>query len=290
LDKSALKQHPDFSERWLHERIVEHPAILGLGDLDLIASEKTQPRAGRLDLLFHDDQLNRRYEMELMLGPTDPSHIIRCIEYWDLERRRYPAYDHVAVLVAEDITTRFLNVLALFAGSIPLIALQMSALRVDDKVVLHFTRVLDQTTLRSDDVYELGESVGGGVAETNREWWETRSTPAILGLCDEIRRMVSELSNRPHRLQYRRKVIDVTPEMDGSRRVWCQPKRTLVHIGAYLAQADAWVKRFEEVGFPTALKRGNRAARVTLTPEEFAEKRPLVREFLKDSVATDADE
>ena len=27
------------------------------------------------------------------------SHIIRTIEYWDIERRRYPAYEHVAVLV-----------------------------------------------------------------------------------------------------------------------------------------------------------------------------------------------
>jgi hypothetical protein len=33
-----------------------------------------------------------------MLGATDESHIIRCIEYWDIERRRYPAYEHCAVL------------------------------------------------------------------------------------------------------------------------------------------------------------------------------------------------
>src|SRR5690606_32610537 len=111
-------------------------SILGLGEVELVGTEKSLPRAGRLDLLLHDEQLNRRYEVELMLGATDPSHIVRCIEYWDVERRRYPAYDHVAVLVAEDITSRFLNVMALLAGSIPLIALKLSALRVDDKVVL----------------------------------------------------------------------------------------------------------------------------------------------------------
>ena len=38
------------------------------------------------------------------------------------ERRRYPAYDHCAVLVAENVTTRFLNVLGLVAGSILLLA------------------------------------------------------------------------------------------------------------------------------------------------------------------------
>ena len=31
------------------------------------------------------------------------------IEYWDIERRRYPQYEHSAVLIAEDVTTRFLH-------------------------------------------------------------------------------------------------------------------------------------------------------------------------------------
>ena len=47
------------------------------------------------------------------------SHIIRTIEYWDIERKRYPQYEHCAVLVAEDITSRFLNVISLFNGTIP---------------------------------------------------------------------------------------------------------------------------------------------------------------------------
>ena len=136
----SLKTHPDLNEKWLQERICDDLSILGLGDVELVAVEKALPKAGRIDLLLYDEQLNRRYEVELMLGATDPSHIIRCIEYWDAERRRYPAYDHVAVLVAEDITSRFLNVMALLSGSIPLIALQVNALRVDDKIVLHFSK------------------------------------------------------------------------------------------------------------------------------------------------------
>jgi hypothetical protein len=42
---------------------------------------------------------------------------------------RYPQYGHWAVLSAEDITGRFLNVVSLFNETIPLIALQMNALR-----------------------------------------------------------------------------------------------------------------------------------------------------------------
>lgn len=120
----SLKGHPDFSEVWLHDQISNDPSILGLGlgDLTVIERERVQVGAGRLDMLLTDADAEStiRYEVEIMLGPTDPSHIIRTIEYWDIERRRYPAYDHIAVLVAEQVTARFLNVISLFAGSIPI--------------------------------------------------------------------------------------------------------------------------------------------------------------------------
>jgi hypothetical protein len=74
--------------------------------------------------------------VEVQLGPTDEAHIIRTIEYWDIERKRYPQYEHAAVLIAEDIISRFLNIIALFNGNIPLIALQMQA--------LVFTKVIDE--------------------------------------------------------------------------------------------------------------------------------------------------
>jgi hypothetical protein len=125
-----LREHAQFNERWVQERIAEDPRILGLGELVLKDKERRQPHAGRLDLLLQDPDNDRRYEVELQLGRTDESHIIRTIEYWDIEKRRYPHYDHCAVIVAEDITTRFLNVIALFNSAIPIIAIQMSALAI----------------------------------------------------------------------------------------------------------------------------------------------------------------
>ena len=127
----SLKGHPDFNEAWLQDIIAEDPAILGLGDLGLIERERRQENAGRLDLLLSNESDDTRFEVELMLGATDESHIIRCIEYWDIERRRYPGYEHIAVIVAEDITSRFLNILSLFAGNIPLVAIQLNALEVE---------------------------------------------------------------------------------------------------------------------------------------------------------------
>src|SRR3954453_22115232 len=146
-EKLLLRSHPELTEKWLQDRIATDPSLLGLGDLILKDKERIHPQAGRLDLLLQDADSNHRYEVEIQLGKTDESHIIRTIEYWDIERKRYPQYDHTAVIVAEDITSRFLNVINLFNGMIPLVAIQMSALKIGDQVGLHFTTVLNQLNL-----------------------------------------------------------------------------------------------------------------------------------------------
>ena len=85
----SLKSKPDINEKMIQDYIYENPSILGLGELVGRAKEKRQPSGGRIDMLFEDEE-NNRYEVELQLGATDPSHIIRTIEYWDNERKRYP--------------------------------------------------------------------------------------------------------------------------------------------------------------------------------------------------------
>lgn len=137
-----LQEHPELSEKWVQGLIAADPSILGLGDLVLRDQERAQPHAGRLDLLLQDLETKRRYEVELQLGATDESHIIRTLEYWDIEKKRYPQYDHCAVLIAEDVTSRFLNILSLFNGLAPFIAIQMQALKVGDSLTLIFTTVV----------------------------------------------------------------------------------------------------------------------------------------------------
>ena len=96
-----------------------------------------------MDILLQDPEINKRYEVEIQLGKTDESHIIRTIEYWDIERKRYPQYEHCAVIIAEEITSRFLNVIGLFNGNIPLIAIQLTTYKNGDEYFLTFNKVLD---------------------------------------------------------------------------------------------------------------------------------------------------
>jgi hypothetical protein len=100
-------------EKWLQDRINSDPSLLGLGDLEIAGREHRQPVGGRIDFLMRDSAEQTYYEVEVMLGALDESHIVRTIEYWDIERQRRPRSVHRAVIVAEQITTRFFNVLRL---------------------------------------------------------------------------------------------------------------------------------------------------------------------------------
>ena len=114
------------NEAWLQQQILDGPSLLGFGDLQVIKRERIQASGGRIDFLMAELENEIRYEVEVMLGPVDESHIIRTIEYWDVERQRYPTLQHCAVIVAEEITSRFFNVIRLLNRAVPLVAVQLA--------------------------------------------------------------------------------------------------------------------------------------------------------------------
>lgn len=210
----SLKKH--FNEKWLQDRIEEDTAILGLGELDIIKRERKQSSGGRIDFLMFNSDSDTMYEVEIMLGATDESHIIRTIEYWDIERKRFPSKDHKAVIVAEEITNRFFNVISLMNHSIPIIAIQLNAIKIDDKVLLSFTKVLDTYEAPEDE-----EDLGG--EEVGRPYWEKRAHAKSITMMDEIIGIAQEIDPNV-RLTYNKHHVAVGT----SRRnyVWLNPRKT----------------------------------------------------------------
>ncbi len=121
------------------------------------------------------------------MGSTDEAHIIRTIEYWDIEKGRYPQYEHVAVIVAEDITSRFLNVINLFNNAIPLVAIQMRALDVDGVLTLNATTVLDLVRLGTDEEDEPGQA-------TDRAYWINRGSQGSVAVADGVLALVNQVT------------------------------------------------------------------------------------------------
>ena len=243
LEAVSLKTAIDVDEKWVQKQIAEDPSILGLGDLDLRDVERIQPNAGRLDILLQDPETLRRYEVEIQLGQTDESHIIRTIEYWDIERKRYPQYEHCAVIVAEDITSRFLNVIQLFNGAIPLIALKLTAYRVGDEYALTFVKVMDERTFGLVDEDEP-------VTEpADRNFWETmRGTKKTMALTDSLFKIVNAVEPKAI-LKYNRHYIGLEVNGSAYNFVSFRPQKARVILRVRLAQSKEIDDAIEEAGF-----------------------------------------
>lgn len=143
IGKKIFIRNAGKDEYWLQNLIYEDPSILGLGALQPVNKEKKQSSGGRLDILLKDPQDNAMYEIEVMLGETDPSHIIRSIEYWDNEKRKYPQRQHFAVLIAESFDRRYFNIVQILSLNIPMIAIQADLLEVNGDHILTFNKMLD---------------------------------------------------------------------------------------------------------------------------------------------------
>ena len=226
----VLKTHPEFNEKWLQEKIANDPSILGIGELILKDEERNQPGAGRLDLLLQAPDSNIRYEVEIQLGKTDECHIFRTIEYWDLERKRFPQYDHVAVLIAEDITSRFLNVIGLLNSFIPLVAIQLSAIRMRNQIALVFTVILDQRVGMTTEEEDEQEA-------TNRRYWGARSSKTTIEMVIEVFRLLKRLDRRIE-IKYNKFYISVSKDDKPFNFVIFRPRKNSLRIEPKLNKSE----------------------------------------------------
>lgn len=211
--------------------------------------------------------------MEIQLGATDESHVIRTIEYWDIERRRYPQYEHTAVIVAEDVTGRFLNVIRLFNGVIPLIAVKLQALRIGDQISLIFTRVLDELPLTVvDDDEETREVV-------DRNYWEQRGSVATVQLAERILELVNTFAPG-FELKYNRYYVGVAREGQALNFIVVRPKKTALRIEIKVPQDDETTTRLEESSL-TLVDYVYGGYRIDLRSEDVAAEEPLLIELMK---------
>lgn len=271
-----LRSHPEFSEKWVQQLIAEDPSILGLGDLVLRDQERIHPRAGRLDLLLQDVETKRRYEVELQLGSTDEAHIIRTIEYWDIERKRYPQYDHCAVIVAEDITSRFLNVISLFNGTIPLVAIQMQALRIGDNIALIFTTVMDELSRGLVD-----EDEDAAAAPTDRAYWEKRASKGTVALADDLLQVLKEFDPSLE-LKYNKFYIGLSRDGQPFNFVEFKPQKNVLKLELALPQTDDLDARIDAAGFDAMdYDKQWRHYRIRLTKPDIASKADALRQLMK---------
>jgi len=201
-----------FDEYWLQDQIYENPSCLGLGDLESVSKEKHQASGGRLDILLKNSEDDSMYEVEVMLGETDESHIIRTIEYWDNEKRKWPQRQHYAVLVAEYITKRFFNVIHLFSHSIPIIAIQVNLIVANNQKLLHFSKILDTYEEPEDPIEKVHDEV----------YWRKKSTWTV-DATNELLTTIGDIFESPS-LSYVQSYIAI--RVSGNNYFWFHKRST----------------------------------------------------------------
>ena len=173
----------------------------------------------------------------------DESHIIRTIEYWDDERVRYSQYDHIAVIVAEDVTSRFLNVITLLNRTIPLIAIQIKGVEVNGAFTLIATRVVDLTT-RGTEEEDEGETV-------DRAYWERKASKGSLQIMDRLVELINKVQPElsPN---YKKHHIGLASGGVARNFVTFSPRKAFVLTGFRIPQDEELTSWLDETGLNIA--------------------------------------
>ena len=154
-------------------------------------------------------------------------------------------YDHVAVIVAEDITSRFLNVVGLFNGFIPLIAVQLRAIELGNVLTLSSTTVLDRSSMIDYEEEELNAA-----ESTDRAFWERRGSTATVRLADEFLSLIQEVTrDKRIQLKFNKHYIGLARDGMADNFVIFNPRKQQLQVGFRLRRSEELDSRLEARGF-----------------------------------------
>lgn len=174
-------------ERWLQDQIIEDTSILGLGDLVVIQHEKQVYLDERSEFLMYDPVNSLKYEIEIVLDLLDDGYIIDTFEYWEMEQERFSSLERRVVILTEDVTNNFFDIIKLMSKSIPVIVIQFNVFKNKNQLLLKFVKILDLTEAINEEDQEIQ-------VVANRNYWESRATFKSVELVDLMPEIVKTKS------------------------------------------------------------------------------------------------
>ncbi|HRU10726.1 MAG TPA: hypothetical protein P5144_15225 [Thermoanaerobaculia bacterium] len=152
-------------------------------------------------------------------------------------------------------------------------AIQMNAVQVGEVVSLLFTTVLDEVRLgRIDEDEEALET-------TDRAFWETRATKAMVGVVDEILEIIHEFAPGLE-LKYNKFYIGLAFQGMPNNFAIFVPRRNIVRLEVRLAKDDEVEQKLEASGVNVMEfdKRSGRY-RIRLEKGDLKKHREMLREL-----------
>ena len=169
-----------------------------------------------------------------------------------------------------------MNVIGLFNGVIPLVAIQMQAFRIGDQVSLVFTTVLNEMRLGLEDEDEEEDIA-------DRAYWEKRSGRNTLEVTDSLLALVHEFAPDLS-LKYNKFYIGLAKDGRPNNFVIFRPKKDWVRFEPRLERSNEIQSKLEEAGIDIMEydARWGRY-RIRLSKGEVKRHEQLLRDLLKQA-------
>jgi hypothetical protein len=136
-------------------------------------------------------------------------------------------------------------VIALFNGSIPLVAIQMQALKVGEHLTLSFTTVVDELTRGLVD-----EDEDAKAAPADRAYWESKATRDTVGLADELL-VLAHRADPTLEMNYTKFYIGMTRQSQPFNVLAYRPRKNHLVLSVRLPESEELTARIEGIGLET---------------------------------------
>jgi hypothetical protein len=276
----SLRHDPKFDERWLEKQIVEKPVFLGLGQVTILHSQLIHKEGGRLDLLAEDKENQYRYAIELMLGRLDKSHIVRAIDYWlrETAREKRDEWQTVAVVVAEDVrNSRYFNVVKFLTEKMPMVVVEMRALRVGKNLTVACSTLLDGRDQAEEEEVEQPS------APKDRGAWLSNSSPASIEAIDQVEKLLKAIDTKVSVNWTNRNFVGLQVGNRSANFVTFAPKKKFVRVSArFLQDSEKWKNRLRKVGFHIVGGTPGKSVRFRATKGEIASNKKLLSQMFTE--------
>lgn len=275
-----------YNEVWLQNHLVEHPELMGLGEVETRGQELHSLDGGNLDIFAADE--DTYYSIEVQLGEVDASHSFRVFDYWARQRATYTDRAHVAVLIVESATGRFRPALQALAEYVPLIVIELEARLVGEELGL-----MPRVAIANAELDLAVVPAASAFVDRSADEWRAESDPEAWAAYEALLAYVGELGLvRP---EYRQRSYI---SLRRGRRAWAAVDLGIGAITLHLVDPDGHLGRgdpssaFEllaaeaaAAGIPLAWHSGRNAGKqpivVRLRAEHLAE--GVIRELIAAS-------
>ncbi len=153
-----------------------------------------------------------------------------------------------------------------------MIAIQMEALKLDDKIMLNFTNVLDEIIPGEDD---------GDGGPVDRSFWEKKVLKQSLDTADASFYIIKGF-DPVAKQNYNKAYIGIADEIRPRNYILFKAKRRWVRVEAKISDQEPWRHRLEDAGifvFPKSV-RGKRIA-FRLNNMELEQNKDLISDLYR---------